>query len=101
MSVKRRDILKYRKISLICLYTSIPLNIIRAYIRFRPIQNIISPVGVGLLVSFFVINLIFWRCPRCKKRLPMRLDWKNNFDEVICPYCDMNFLYADDDASKD
>jgi DNA-directed RNA polymerase subunit RPC12/RpoP len=43
------------------------------------------------------ISFIFWRCPRCKTRLPMRFDIENNVDEAGCPYCGMNFLYDEGD----
>lgn len=95
---RSRRILRYRKVALFCLYVSVPLNIIAtliAYSNAGEVALILLIPGIALLTSFMIISFIFWRCPRCKKRLPMKHDIKNNTDEVLCPYCNMNFLYDD------
>lgn len=100
MSKKGYNVMKYRKTALICLFVSIPLNIISylmGLIGAYSIQTILTYPGVLLLICFMLISIILWRCPRCKERLPMRFDSKNNVDEAGCPYCGMNFLYDEVD----
>ncbi|WP_027622940.1 hypothetical protein [Clostridium lundense] len=95
---KRRDVLKYRKIALKCLFISITLSIlatIASYVYLITLSKVFLYLSILLLIIFIVISFLFWRCPRCKKRLPIRFDIKNNVDEVSCPYCNMNFLHDD------
>lgn len=92
MSKKSLKIMKYRKFALVCLIVSIPLNLFATFLL-----DILVVPGVLLLASFIIISFIFWRCPRCKKRLPMRFDSRDNVDEAGCPFCGMNFLYDEID----
>lgn len=101
MPNKNRKVLKYRKFALTCLYISIPLNIIATLLSYSnagKMAAILLIPGITLLISFILVSFIFWRCPSCKKRLTMKHDIKNNTDEVLCPYCSMNFLYDDVDG---
>lgn len=96
MSGKQRDVLMYRRIALTCLLISIVLcsfSSILSFAKLTFMTRIFLYPGVILLISFIVISYIFWRCPRCKKRLPMRFNYKKDVDEILCPYCNMNFLY--------
>lgn len=95
MSAKPRNILRYRNLALACLFISTSLCFVSSLLQFPPISNVLTIVGVVFLMIFVIISFIFWRCPRCKKRLPMRFNAKNNVDEVLCPYCNMNFLHDD------
>ena len=87
---KKLDVLAFRRISLICLFSSIIISFLSTCLN----SNIGAIIGITLLIIFILISIIFWRCPFCKKRLPMRFD-SNNVDEVLCPYCDANLLYGE------
>ncbi|MFL0246333.1 hypothetical protein [Candidatus Clostridium stratigraminis] len=98
MTDKHRNILKYRKFALGCLFISIILSILARILSFSGssvLTKIFLYPGIALLICFIVISFVFWRCPRCKERLPIRFDYKNNVDEVLCPYCNMNLLHDD------
>ena len=89
MSHKVRDIMKYRKFARICLFISIPINIINTALKIE----FLTIIGVTLLIIFITTSLIFWRCPCCKKRLPIRFDNLNEIDDIyVCPYCSTKFL---------
>lgn len=87
---KIKDILLPRRISLVCLFSSIFISLIGGIID----SLIMGIIAVTLLITFILMSLIFWRCPFCKKRLPMRFNIKY-VDEVLCPYCDANLLYGE------
>ena len=89
---KKINVLILRRISLIFLFSSIFISIIGFLLGI----NILGIIGSILLTIFVIMSVVFWRCPFCKKRLPMRFDIKNNVDEVICPYCEANLLYGED-----
>lgn len=89
---KKINVLIFRRISLIFLFSSIFISIISTLLGI----DILAIIGLILLTIFVIMSVIFWRCPFCKKRLPMRFDIKNNVDEVICPYCKANLLYGED-----
>ncbi|WP_288222038.1 hypothetical protein [uncultured Clostridium sp.] len=89
---KKINVLIFRRISLIFLFSSIFISIIGFLLGI----NILGIIGSILLTIFVIMSVVFWRCPFCKKRLPMRFDIKNNVDEVICPYCEANLLYGED-----
>ena len=88
---KKLNVLFFRRISLICLFSSIIISLLSTFL------NIIigGIVGITLLIIYIIISIMFWRCPFCKKRLPMRFDPKN-VDEVLCPYCNTNLLYGEE-----
>lgn len=90
MPDKITKVIKYRKLSLICVFISIPISIIGTYLRI----SVLAIIGATLLTIFIAISFIFWRCPYCKKRLPMRFNAKSNndIDEIyVCPYCSTHF----------
>lgn len=96
---RKRDILIYRRFSIFCLYLSIIVNSLGSiigYVGGATISKYSLIIGLPTLFIYFIISIIFWRCPFCKKRLPMRFDAKNNVDEVICPYCQANLLYGEE-----
>lgn len=78
-----------RRISLFCLFTSILLGFVAIMLRI----GILVFISVPLLVTYILISLLFWRCPHCKQRLPMRFNMKdeeyiNDVDGYyICPHC--------------
>ena len=96
---RKRDVLIYRRFSIFCLYLSIIVSFLGTIIGYTG-SNVISKymlfISLPSLFIYFIISIIFWRCPFCKKRLPMRFDAKNNVDEVICPYCEANLLYGEE-----
>lgn len=101
---RKENVLKFRRFSIVCLLLSIIINFISTILGYI-CDNIISTIGITLgivlLLIFITISLLFWRCPFCKKRLPIRFDIKNNVDEVICPFCGANLLYgAEEDKTK-
>lgn len=87
----KRDVLMIRRISLICLFSSIIISIIGGIIN----SLAMAIIGSILLINYVLMSLIFWRCPFCKKRLPMRFNIKY-VDEVLCPYCEANLLYGEE-----
>ncbi|KGP91328.1 hypothetical protein N780_08720 [Pontibacillus chungwhensis BH030062] len=89
MSRKVKDIMKYREISLICLFIAIPLNVINIFLGFRWL----TILGISLLAIFFIMAFTLWRCPVCKRRLPLRFDVDTDLNDIYrCPYCDTKFL---------
>lgn len=89
MSHKVRNIMKYRRFAIICLIISIPFNIIGTFLNIW----ILAIIGAALLITFIAVSFLFWRCPCCKKRLPMRFNSENEIDDTyVCPYCSMKFL---------
>ncbi len=46
-----------------------------------------------LLFIFVVVSFIFWRCPNCKKRLPLRYDSEIELSYAfVCPKCEKRFF---------
>ena len=102
---KVRNIMKYRKIALACLFSSLIINIfgmiLNSILRgsiFEPAflntaANIVLIVGILLLITFITLTLTLWKCPCCKERLPFRFDKENDIDDIyVCPYCHTRFL---------
>ncbi len=82
MGFKTSTIIKYRKLSIIWIIVSILIIFFNAII------------GVTSVIIFLISVVIFWRCPNCKKRLPMRINYKtnNDIDNIyVCPYCNIGF----------
>ncbi len=83
-------LIQLRRISVLCLLISIAINLIAF---FSKITYLFIP-GLILLSVFLIFNLIFWKCPYCKKHLPMRLntaddDYVNDIDgNYRCPHCE-------------
>ena len=88
---KIRNVLRYRSVSLYSLFSSIIASFLGALTN----SLVLTIMGSILLIIYILISLIFWRCPFCRIRLPMRFDIKN-VDEVICPYCHANLLYNEE-----
>lgn len=43
---------------------------------------------LGTSVVFFIISLIFWRCPHCGAGFPIRRRWYDKLEKYnYCPYC--------------
>lgn len=82
-------LIKIRKISIICLILSIIINALNFLLRI----GYLALIGVPLLLIYIIFSLLFWKCPYCKKRLPMRFnvkdeDFINDIDESYhCPNC--------------
>jgi phage FluMu protein Com len=89
MALSKKSLLKLRKISLLCLFLSIPINLLGVLLRF----GYLTIIGTPLLLLYICFSLVFWKCPHCKERLPMKFNHKD--DEFIndvdgnyrCPYC--------------
>lgn len=47
------------------------------------VQMVCLVVGVGLIVAAIIMRVIYWRCPHCKKMLP--LGFRSEPDR--CPKC--------------
>lgn len=88
---KKLNVLFFRRISLVFLFSSIIISSLSTFLN----SIIGGIIGITLLIIYIIISIIFWRCPFCKKRLPMRFNI-NNVDEVLCPYCDANLLYGEE-----
>lgn len=91
MTLRRRTIVKFRQFVLVCFLISIPFNILGYLLRVIPL--LIS--GLVMVTIAVITSLIFWRCPRCKRRLPMRINAKDANNDIdghyVCPYCTMQF----------
>lgn len=85
---KIKNIMKLRKLSLLGLFLSIPTSLIGGILSIK----ILTIVGIGLLIVFIVISFLFWKCPHCNERLPMRFNSNEDIDDIyICPYCNKKF----------
>lgn len=90
---KARNIMKYRKFSLVCLFVSLIFTTIGGQL----LRSMLSALMALLLIIIYItISIFFWRCPCCRKRLPMRFDKENDIDDIyVCPYCHTKFLDGD------
>lgn len=88
---QKKDVLLLRRISLISLFSSIIISIIGGIIN----SLVMAIIATTLLLTYAIMSIIFWRCPFCRKRLPMRFNIKD-VDEVLCPYCEANLLYGEE-----
>lgn len=46
-------------------------------------QWVVCIIGAVPCLAGLIINLVFWRCPNCRKMLP----WRNAFAITHCPWC--------------
>lgn len=78
-----------RRISLFCLFTSLLVGLVGTLLHI----GILAFICVPLLAVYLLLSILFWRCPHCKERLPMRLNMKdeeyiNDVDGYYrCPHC--------------
>jgi len=81
--------MKYRKISLACLFSAMFIWVLNLVINSLFLVEL-----AGVLIFLFVsITIIFWKCPQCKERLPFRFNInKDLHDYYRCPYCETNFF---------
>ncbi|ERI93945.1 hypothetical protein HMPREF1982_01315 [Clostridiales bacterium oral taxon 876 str. F0540] len=88
MSGKVKNIMKLRRFSLICLFVSIPMNFISALLSI----TFLNVLGLALFIIFIVITFYFWRCPHCRRRLPIKFNINEDIDDnYSCPYCNEKF----------
>lgn len=80
------DLFAWRKLSFysvavgfICILAAFVLHSI------TPLFYTFVGLGVFLICAFFVINLIFWKCPHCHRAFDMRHSKMDRSDN--CPYC--------------
>lgn len=89
--VKRtmRFLKNVRKISLICLYLSVPINLVSIFIPTISMKVIMIAIGEVMLIAFIILTFLFWKCPYCSKRLPIEIEKivENNKELYICPSC--------------
>lgn len=52
-------------------------------------------VAGAAIVLFFIGQAMFWRCPRCKRRLPRQSLF---YDIKRCPHCNQNLYENTDDS---
>lgn len=46
-----------------------------------------------IMIIFTIVSLIFWRCPNCKKRLPLKYDKETELSYAyVCPKCEKRFF---------
>lgn len=78
-----------RKISLTCLYLSVPINLISIFIPTISMKVIMIALGESMLIAFIILTFLFWKCPYCGKRLPIEIEKivENNKELYICPNC--------------
>ena len=85
---KVKNLMKLRKFSLVCLFLSIPISFFGAVFQTK---YLVIP-GISLLIIYITMSLVFWRCPYCKERLPIRFNINEDIDDnYCCPYCNRKF----------
>lgn len=88
MAEKLKNLMKLRRLSLICLFISIPANLIGAFLSI----TFLNIIGLTLFIIFIVISLYFWKCPHCRRRLPIKFNLTEDIDDnYTCPYCNGKF----------
>lgn len=91
-----------RKITILCLLISIPVSFFSIPINYILGVSLFGVLwtmtGLALLIFYILFSLLFWKCPYCKERLPMRFNIKdeeyiNDIDAIYrCPYCNEKIL---------
>lgn len=72
--------LKYRRLSQALIVIGIAVSLYQEVNhRVRPLAAAFIFIGAAI-----AINLIYWKCPVCERRLPLR-ESHNNFE--CCPHC--------------
>ncbi|MBP1756667.1 MAG: hypothetical protein H6Q59_3065 [Firmicutes bacterium] len=92
LSKKVRNIMIYRKFSLVCLFLALLFSTL-GFLLSTMLSVIIAWL---LLIIYITISIVFWRCPCCKRRLPMRFDKEYDIDDIyICLYCHSKIIDGD------
>ncbi|MCM1989138.1 hypothetical protein [Oceanirhabdus seepicola] len=73
------NMFKFRKIALICLYTSL------LFLALSNFSLVFTVVGIGLIISFFILSSRYWKCPYCGKAFELRHSTMDGSD--YCPSC--------------
>ncbi len=85
---KIKKIIKIRKISLACLFLSIPICSIGGFST----SALFAIIGISLFLIFILLSILFWKCPYCNYKLPMKFNKDSDIDSVYqCPYCNKKF----------
>lgn len=71
-----------RKVSLTC-FTAALVDAVVLYVVPQAYANLVIGIFVGLAILGFGALFLFFRCPYCKKRFPMRKPVGAN----CCPHC--------------
>lgn len=95
MPLRVRNIVRCRKFALMCSFISVLFTMLSMLLRIL----LLSIIGFIMIIVAIITSLLFWRCPRCKKRLPMRINAKNANNDIdgfyICPHCNTEFSSYD------
>ncbi|MFE7064326.1 hypothetical protein ACFVAD_19535 [Sutcliffiella sp. NPDC057660] len=92
MYKKVRNVIRYRDVALICLFASAFFLPLSRWSRTH-LSTTGTIIGIILLLIFLVICLVFWRCPNCRKRLPLRFEKDDDFNYTyVCPHCQARFF---------
>jgi hypothetical protein len=82
-----KKVFKNRQLSLACLYIGLIV------LCFGAINIIPLIIGITLIVAFFVLSLIFWKCPCCGEHFEVR---HGRMDRIThCPFCGVRLRYSD------
>ena len=73
--------LKARVVGYVFLIIAIVLFVLRLSVQ-KYIQ-VCSWIGMAVFFTAMVILFIFWRCPSCRKILPLQ----GSLGVKVCPYC--------------
>ena len=62
------------------------------FVGFTAVAIILTIAIIICLVIYFILGLVYWRCPYCHNYLPT----KNAGSLTVCPYCQKE-LFRDED----
>ena len=74
-----KKVFRYRFISELCLFFSFVV------LFFTGITIYCLIISGLLFLSYIIINVIYWRCPNCKKDFELRLSPMDRMN--CCPFC--------------
>lgn len=49
----------------------------------QTVKLVLSVVGLAVFIAGAVVTVVFWRCPACRKMLPVR----GGMGMEFCPFC--------------
>jgi hypothetical protein len=85
---KVNRVFKMRKLALILLYASLGIFFF-GYVTFKDSMLVfgITTIVIGLIffIAFFMISIIFWKCPFCGEHFEIR--HSKNDSMTHCPFC--------------